>query len=247
MSNRKFLIDTGASVSVFPHSPAKGEFPSNDLKLVSADGSAIKSYGSRTLPVRLGGRHFTWSFVLAAVDRPILGADFLAVNHLMVDISNRQLVDSLTREVITAPPTPAEEEFRAALLTVPTDFQPLLSEFPDVFGSHISHSKPKHKIEHHIVTQGPPVFAKSRRLDPERLEVARREFQAMEEAGIIRVQTVLGHPLFIWCLKQMGPGAHAVITADSTMQQLRIGTHCQTSPSFQLGWLAVLYSPSWIW
>ncbi len=186
MSNRKFLIDTGASVSVFPHSPAKGEFLSNDLKLVSADGSAIKSYGSRTLPVRLGGRHFTWSFVLAAVDRPILGADFLAVNHLMVDISNRQLVDSLTREVITAPPTPAEEEFRAALLTVPTDFQPLLSEFPDVFGSHISHSKPKHKIEHHIVTQGPPVFAKSRRLDPERLEVARREFQAMEEAGIIR-------------------------------------------------------------
>jgi len=186
LSNRKFLIDTGASVSVFPHSPAKGEFPSNDLKLVSADGSAIKSYGSRTLPVRLGGRHFTWSFVLAAVDRPILGADFLAVNHLMVDISNRQLVDSLTREVITAPPTPAEEEFRAALLTVPTDFQPLLSEFPDVFGSHISHSKPKHKIEHHIVTQGPPVFAKSRRLDPERLEVARREFQAMEEAGIIR-------------------------------------------------------------
>ena len=144
MSNHKFLIDTGASVSVFPHSPAKGEFPSNDLKLVSA----IKSYGSRTLPVRLGGRHFTWSFVLAAVDRPILGAVFLAVNHLMVDILNRQLVDSLTCEVITAPPTPAEEEFCAALLTVPTDFQPLLSEFPDVFGSHISHSKPKHRIEH---------------------------------------------------------------------------------------------------
>ena len=84
MSNHKFLIDTGASVSVFPHSPGKGEFPFNDLKLVSADGSAIKSYGSPTVPVRLGGRHFTWSFVLAAVDRPILGA----VNHLMVDISN---------------------------------------------------------------------------------------------------------------------------------------------------------------
>ena len=69
LSNCKFLIDTGASVSVFPHSPAKGEFPSNDLKLVSADGSAIKSYGSRILPVRLEGRHITWSFVLAAVDR----------------------------------------------------------------------------------------------------------------------------------------------------------------------------------
>ena len=45
----------------------------------------------------------------------------------------------------------------------------------------------------------------------------------------------------------MDPGAHVVITADSTMQQLQIGTHCQTSPSFQLGWLAVLYTPSWIW
>ena len=73
------LIDTGASVSIFSHSPAKGEFPSNDLKLVSADGSAIKSYGSCILPVRLEGRHITWSFVLAAVDRPILGPDFLVL------------------------------------------------------------------------------------------------------------------------------------------------------------------------
>ena len=102
-----------------------------------------------------------------------LGADFLAVNHLMVDISNRQLVDCLTYEVITAPPTPAEEEIPAALLTFPPDIHPLLSVFPDVFSSYISHSKPNHKIEYHIVTQGPPDVAKSHHLDTEHLENAK--------------------------------------------------------------------------
>ncbi len=40
---------------------------------------------------------------------------------------------------------------------------------------------------HHLLTQpGPPVFAKARRLDPEKLASAKQEFSAMEKAGIIR-------------------------------------------------------------
>ena len=43
---------------------------------------------------------------------------------------------------------------------------------------------------HHLLTQpDPPVFAKARRLDPNKLETAKKEFKSMEKAGIIRKST----------------------------------------------------------
>jgi hypothetical protein len=45
---------------------------------------------------------------------------------------------------------------------------------------------PKHKIRHTIETTGRPVFAKTRRLDPDKLCNAEAEFPELEAAGIIR-------------------------------------------------------------
>ena len=39
---------------------------------------------------------------------------------------------------------------------------------------------------HHIVTNGPPVFARARRLAPDKLKAAKAEFQYMLDLGIIR-------------------------------------------------------------
>ena len=44
----------------------------------------------------------------------------------------------------------------------------------------------KHGIEHFISTRGPPVYARARRLSPEKLLIAKTEFQKMESMGIIR-------------------------------------------------------------
>ncbi len=44
----------------------------------------------------------------------------------------------------------------------------------------------KHSVTHHITTTGSPVFSRTRRLAPERLRVARQEFDHMLELGIIR-------------------------------------------------------------
>jgi hypothetical protein len=47
---------------------------------------------------------------------------------------------------------------------------------------------PKHGVEHHIPTgihPPPPVFPESHRLDPEKLEIAQKEFKRLESAGII--------------------------------------------------------------
>ena len=61
----------------------------------------------------------------------------------------------------------------------------LLAEFPDIVGSGFSDLKPTHGVKHHINTRGQPVFAKARRLDPDKLAIAWAEFQKMEDAGII--------------------------------------------------------------
>ncbi len=45
---------------------------------------------------------------------------------------------------------------------------------------------PKHKIRHTIETAGRPVFARARRLDPDKLRQAEAEFRQLEAAGIIR-------------------------------------------------------------
>ena len=44
----------------------------------------------------------------------------------------------------------------------------------------------KHGVEHHIVTEGPPLHARARRLDADKLAAAKAEFTKMEELGIIR-------------------------------------------------------------
>ena len=79
-------MDTGAAIIVFPFNSSK---PCTDLGLVTVDGSNIRSWGQRSIIVNFGQRRFVWLFRLASVDRPILGADFLAANNLM-DVARRQ-------------------------------------------------------------------------------------------------------------------------------------------------------------
>ncbi len=53
-----------------------------------------------------------------------------------------------------------------------------------------------HGVEHHIHTGShPPVFAKARSLDPQKLEIAKAEFKKLESAGIIRSKLPWASPL----------------------------------------------------
>ncbi len=67
------------------------------------------------------------------------------------------------------------------------DYLSLFIEFPEITKLHnFNHNPVRHKVTHHITTSGQPVFCRVRRLSPERLEIARREFEHMLELGIIR-------------------------------------------------------------
>ena len=92
LSGIKFLIDTGAAYSVIPH---ESSAPARGPPLRGAGGSPIRCWGSSTRTVKFGGQEFTWPFLRAAVQFPLLGADFLRTNKLMVDLdSNTVLVKS---------------------------------------------------------------------------------------------------------------------------------------------------------
>ena len=41
-------------------------------------------------------------------------------------------------------------------------------------------------MQHFVTTTGPPVYAKARRLSPDKLTIAKHEFDEMEQMGIIR-------------------------------------------------------------
>ena len=52
-----------------------------------------------------------------------------------------------------------------------------LHHFPELFTPRFDSSINKHGVEHHIETYGPPVHARARRLNPEKLTAAKAEFE----------------------------------------------------------------------
>ena len=87
VSNTFFLVDTGAEVSLLPPTrPDLAKAPS--MNLVAANGSAIKSYGTRLLELKINHNKYTWWFQVADVHKPIIGADFLRSHSLLVDLTH---------------------------------------------------------------------------------------------------------------------------------------------------------------
>jgi hypothetical protein len=66
-------------------------------------------------------------------------------------------------------------------------FKKLLADFPAVvYASKTLPRRPSGDVEHHIVTKGPPLSCRFRRLDDKKLAAAKEEFLHMEKEGIIR-------------------------------------------------------------
>ncbi|GFX20268.1 peptidase A2 domain-containing protein [Trichonephila clavipes] len=74
----QFLVDSGADVSILPWTKTKGEYQASQYKLYAANGTEIPTYGLKILTLDLGLRRpFQWPFIIAKVERGIIGADFL--------------------------------------------------------------------------------------------------------------------------------------------------------------------------
>nr|VZI06335.1 unnamed protein product [Spirometra erinaceieuropaei] len=90
-SGLRFLVDTGAEVSVIPPLRRHRLKPSQ-FSFQAANSTTISTYGQRSLTLGLGlRRRFQWVFIEADVKSSIIGAEFLSSFGLRVDVRHRRL------------------------------------------------------------------------------------------------------------------------------------------------------------
>jgi len=184
------LIDTGADVSVIPHNLLGKCAKQTDNFLVAANGSSISTYGTQLLTVSLGLRRvFSHYFILAAVNRPIIGADFLATHGLLLDLKRKRLIDPLTGQETTAvvavvdTPTPKNYQMET------NPFSAIVKQYPCLVEPPNYKAPIRHTVTHSLETKGPLPFSKPRRLDAQKHKIAQAEFQHMLDLGICRVSS----------------------------------------------------------
>jgi hypothetical protein len=124
--------------------------------------------------------------VRAAVARPILGSDFFAKYRLLVDSATNSVLDASTLLPIGDTVPDRRSKLVASLSVVSPPVRSLLSAFPNIVGDGTSTPQPLHGVEHSVETKGRPIWAKARRLDPDKLRVAEAEFRALEKMCIVR-------------------------------------------------------------
>ncbi|CAH2101294.1 unnamed protein product [Euphydryas editha] len=162
-----------------------------DYELFAANGTTISTFGWLHLELNLGLRRaYKWRFIVAEVSKSIIGADFLIFYNLLVDMRNHRLIDGLTTLSTHAAPakeTPGKAIESIKVMAGNTIYHRILGEYPVITRPAGAPSTPKHKTVHHIrTTPGPPVSSHPRRLPPDKLKIAQKEFEEMLANGTAR-------------------------------------------------------------
>lgn len=168
LSNRLFVSDKVSCCGlkfIAPRYKNNSSFNESRFKLQTATGTPIKVFSERQLSLNLGlRRDFKWTFIVAEVTHPILGADFLGHYKLLVDVHSKKLIDTITSlKVLCIEKTTHQYGVRAVFGAIETEIQQLFREFPNIIRSSEEPLDPKYTIVHHIDTKGPPVYHKPRR------------------------------------------------------------------------------------
>ena len=119
------------------------------------------------------------------MQQPIIGADFLIQYSLLVDLRSRCLRDMRTGPAIPASLSSITPLSLNRVDAVHNDYTKLLGQFSELTRPTTKGETVKHGITHTIVTKGHPVFARPRRLAPDKLVTAKCEFDDMIKLGVI--------------------------------------------------------------
>lgn len=133
-------------------------------------------------------RTFNWNFVIANVTHSIIGADFLDHYGILVDIKRQRLIDSTTSLFAIARISTMNISKMSSITNTDIDINifNLLKQFKNITKPNLDARITHHEVVHFIETSGAPVFNKPRRLSPDKLKIARQEFEIMLEQGICR-------------------------------------------------------------
>lgn len=185
----QFLVDTGSDLCVFPRSSVKQRRSRTTYELFAANGTPIATYGYAHLDLDLGlRRDYPWRFIVADVNKAIIGIDFLSFYNLMVDCRNRRLIDSSTTLSVTASLATSSKIISSVKTTAgESKYLDLLRKFPEITRPSGVQRVVRHNTTHHIkTTPGAPVYCTPRRLAPDKLKIAKQEFEAMLKTGTAR-------------------------------------------------------------
>ncbi|GFV82681.1 retrovirus-related Pol polyprotein from transposon opus [Trichonephila clavipes] len=152
--------NSGSEICVIPPSPTMNKSPQSNFSLFAANNTKIPAYGMVRKELNLGLRRpFIWTFIIADVSSPIIGADFLKHFNLLIDLKKKDANIS---------------------------FKNILSEYPDLSNPSLISKSASHGTVHHIITTGPPVTARPRRLYLKLYDAVKVEFEFLLAQGIIR-------------------------------------------------------------
>lgn len=159
------------------------------FSLKAANGSTIKTYGERLQYLDFGFPDpLAWVFTIADVTHPIIGNDFLRHHDISIHIRQRQLCHNPSNSRILAQYTekPNLLPILCIIDNIPTSVENILTQFPSITSEHSAFGPVKHDFKHHIITNGPPISVRPRRLNSIMSVAAQDIIQRMLEDGIIR-------------------------------------------------------------
>ena len=185
LTNEKYLVDGGALLSILPPTPRQRLKGPNEVKLKAANGTNIDCFGQITRTIVIGKQSFDFDFIVADVQSRILGADFLAKNYLAPNHRDANLINLKDYTILPA-------EHARGFKSVPVNFvsqiddpyYSLLDKYPEICTPSFTIKDPKHGVKHHIPTSGNPVQSRARRLNPEKLAVAKAELEKLCDLGV---------------------------------------------------------------
>ena len=150
-----YLIDTGAAVSVLPQSCANGTGDTSGTCKRVVDVGLKKDY--------------TWTFNVADIKQPILGADCLIHYNRLVDLQCRCLRAMRTGLAIHATLSSIKPLLLNRIDCTRNEYTELLTQFPELTRPTTKGETVKHGIAHKIVKKGHTVFVCPSRLAPDKL------------------------------------------------------------------------------
>lgn len=186
-SGLRFLVDSGSEISVLPPASNKKSSPQTNFALYAANNTKIPAYGFINKQLDLGLRKpFLWTFIIADVTSPIIGADFLTHFDLVIDLRQKKLISRQTSLHTFCSMMPASQPSVTTICAAVSDFDNILADFPDITNPTAIGESTPHDTAHFIITKGPPITAKPRRLHPNLHDAVKAEFEFLLAQGIIR-------------------------------------------------------------
>ena len=184
--NEKWLVDGGAFVSLLPPTAQQRQKGSNGVQLMAANGTNIACFGTTSRSITIGNTNFEYEFIIADVKSRILGSDFLAHYYLAPNHRDAQLINLKDFSILPASHAHGVQHSPINLVSEKDDpFYKLLDQYPEIQTPSFTIKNPEHGVRHHIPTgDHPPCQSRARRLDPEKLAVAKAELEKLVDLGV---------------------------------------------------------------